>query len=168
MVKKLVAVLLLVILMVFTGCGRKPSKTAQGYWDSAVMLFDGENYQGCIDQYQNLIKFYPEDTLVIRTLFAMAEIYKNNLNDLDNSIAIYKKITDQYSDSEKAPNAMFMIGYIYANDLKDYDKAKESYNKFLTTYPNHMLVPSARWELQNLGRSLDEIPQLQVITKNEK
>ncbi|MCK4689286.1 MAG: tetratricopeptide repeat protein, partial [Candidatus Marinimicrobia bacterium] len=111
---------------------------------------------------------YPEDTLVIRTLFAMAEIYKNNLNDLDNSIAIYKKITDQYSDSEKAPNAMFMIGYIYANDLKDYDKAKESYNKFLTTYPNHMLVPSARWELQNLGRSLDEIPQLQVITKSEK
>lgn len=168
MSKKLVVVLFVVILIIFIGCGNKPSRTAKEYWDSAVTLFDGENYQGCIEQYQNLIKFYPEDTLTIKALFAIAEIYKNNLKDLDNSIATYKKITEKYADSEKAPNAMFMIGYIYANDLKDYDKAKESYNNFLKTYPDHMLVPSAKWELQNLGKSLDEIPQLQVITKSEK
>jgi len=60
-----------------------------------------------------------------------------------------------------------MIGYIYANDLNDYDKAKASYEKFIELYPDHMLVPSAQWEIENLGKSLDEIPQLQSITKGQ-
>ena len=163
--KRLFIAVIITLLVLFIGCTKEPVKTAQGYWDSAREYFNNGDYEKTVREYQKLVKYYPQDTLTVRTLFAVAEIYKNNLKDYDNSIGSYNKIIEQYADHSKAPNAMFMIGYIYANDLNDLDNAKKSYTKFIEAYPDHMLVPSANWEIQNLGKSLDEIPQLQTITK---
>jgi TolA-binding protein len=68
----------------------------------------------------------------------------------------------KYPDSEKTPNAIFMIGYIYANELQDNDKAREAYEYFIENYPDNVLVQSARWEIENLGKSLEEIQQTTV------
>ncbi len=160
---KLVFVLLFSVLLLIIGCTQKQIKTPQGYWDSAVALFDTGNYEGAVEQYLNLAETYPQDSLAIKALFAAAEIKKNNLNEQKNAIKIYQEIIKKYPDSAKTPNAKFMIGYIYANDLEDFDKARQHYQEFIQIYPQHMLVQSAKWEMDHLGKSLDQIPQLEGI-----
>ncbi|HPC36624.1 MAG TPA: tetratricopeptide repeat protein [Candidatus Marinimicrobia bacterium] len=146
----------------------KPDDTALGYWDNAVVLFNQSDYPGCIKQYQKIIKYFPDDSLAVPAMFAMAEVYKNNLNDANEAIKIYKKIMLEYKNSEQVANAHFMIGYVYANEIKDLKQAEKYYKSFLQKYPNHILAPSAEWELQNLGKDLDEIPELQKITQENQ
>ena len=117
----------------------KPDNTAFGYWDNAVALFNQSDYQGCIKQYQRIIKYFPDDSLAVPAMFAMADVYKNNLNDADQAIKIYKEIIRKYGDSERAANAHFMIGYVYANEIRDLKKAEEYYKSFLKKYPTNIL-----------------------------
>jgi len=165
--KKITTAVLVLLMMMFVNCSRDSVKTAEGYWDLGRESFNNKKYEESIAYYQKLVKRFPQDTLAIRALFSVAEIYKNNLKDFPKSIESYNQILEKYSTDPKTPNASFMIGYIYANDLNDYDQAKASYEKFIELYPEHMLVQSAQWEIENLGKSLDEIPQLQTITKGQ-
>jgi TolA-binding protein len=166
MVKRGLGIISVVLIAAFLGCSKEPVKTAQGYWDSARLLFANKKYEETIKEYRQLVNHYPQDTLAIAALFASAEIYKNNLSEFNRSLAVYKKIIKDYTSDSKAPNAMFMIGYVYSNDLDDQDNGRKWYTKFIETYPDHMLVPSAKWEIENLGKSLDEIPNLQSISKD--
>ena len=59
-----------------------------------------------------------------------------------------------------------MVGFIYANTTSDTAQARLEYNQFLQNYPDHELVPSVEWELQYLGKDINNIPELNVI-KNE-
>jgi len=165
--KKLTVVFLVLLMILLAACSRDKVKTASGYWDLGRESFNNRNYKEAIENYRKIVDKFPEDTLAIRALFSVAEIYKNNLKDFPKSIGAYNEIIKDYANDPKTPNASFMIGYIYAKDLNDMEKAKDSYEKFIKTYPDHMLVPSAQWEIENLGKSLDEIPQLQSITKGQ-
>jgi len=167
MKKSLTVTLLILILLILGGCS-KPSRSSQEYWTSAGTLVELGNFEGAIKQYKNIIKYYPEDDLTIKAMFAMAEIYKNNLKETDEAVKLYQSIVKKFPKSEKAPNAMFMIGYIYANDEKNLEKAKTAYNDFIDAYPDHSLVPSAKWEIKNLGKTLEELPELNQITTDEK
>lgn len=160
--------IIMVIAVLFSWCSKEPSKTPQEYWDSAIEKFEDKNFEECIQDYRKIVNYYPEDTLAVDALFAIANVYKNNIGNRDSAIAVYKRIAYDYSDSEKAPNAMFMIGYIYANEMEDYEAARESYQKFIDIYPDHVLATSAKWELDHMGKSLDEIPHLQNVTKGGK
>ena len=165
--KKTIYLLVIVSLLVI-GCSRKASKTAQGYWDSATILASQHNYETALQEYEKIRKYYPEDDLAIRSLFAMADIQKNNLQDNRRAIAIYEKIIDLYPDSERTPNAKFMMGYIYANEVKDLRKARQQYTEFLEMFPEHDLALSAQWELDHLGSELDDIPQLKSLSEEEE
>jgi outer membrane protein assembly factor BamD (BamD/ComL family) len=88
----------------------------------------------------------------------------NDLRDFDTAINEYRKVLSQFSGSGQEAHAQFMIGYIYANILKDSAKAKNEYQTFLTRFPKHDLSPSVRFELDFLGKDINEIPALKHIT----
>ncbi|MCK9482852.1 MAG: tetratricopeptide repeat protein [Candidatus Marinimicrobia bacterium] len=163
----LLSLLVTGIAVLLITCG-KPNDTALGYWDNAVTLFSQSDYQGAIRQYEKINKHFPADSLAVPAMFAIADIYKNNLGDTKKAINIYKTIMRDYKDSDRAANAHFMIGYVYANDVKDLKKAEEYYKSFIKKFPTNILAPSAEWELQNLGKTLDEIPELQIITQENQ
>ncbi|GAB4341020.1 MAG: hypothetical protein Kow0037_27300 [Calditrichia bacterium] len=75
--------------------------------------------------------------------------------------ANFQKILDEYPEGPFASKAMFMIGFINANYLKNFDKAKQYYGDFLKKYPKHELADDAQYEIQNLGKSVDELPFMQ-------
>ena len=163
--KKLLTIQLVTLMVILAGCSRDRFKTAAEYWDSARESFNNRKYTESIETYQKLVNRFPDDTLAVKALFAVAEIYKNNLQEYKSAIDAYHQIIDKYPDNPKTPNASFMIGYIYANDINDLENAKVSYEKFIEDYPDHMLVQSAEWEIVNLGKTLEEIPQLHSIMK---
>ncbi len=88
----------------------------------------------------------------------------NDLRDFNNAISAYSSVIDKFSGSEQEAQAQFMIGYIYANILGDKLKAEENYKNFLTKYPNHELAPSVKFELDYLGKDINEIDVLKHIT----
>ena len=65
---------------------------------------------------------------------------------------------------------MFVIGFIYNNNLQMLDSARAAYLAFLQRFPNHDLSASAKFELENLGRTPDAIigPQKEVAVKPRK
>ena len=95
--------------------------------------------------------------------YEFAEVFHKNVLDLKKAILIYDEIVNEYPESEQAPKALFSIGYIYANELGENDAATKYYSKFIEAYPNHEMAPSVEFELKYLGKSLEEIPELQHL-----
>ncbi len=116
--------------------------------------------------YADWIERFKDDPQVAHRYYEMAEVYHKNIRDLRTAVKLYEEITHRYPQSEEAPKALFSIGYIYANELMENDKAQEYYSRFLETYPDHEMVPSVEFELKYLGKSLEEIPELQKLLSN--
>jgi outer membrane protein assembly factor BamD (BamD/ComL family) len=76
------------------------------------------------------------------------------------SINAYQKLISVYPESKFAPQSQFMVGFIYANEFKDLDKAKAAYEKFLEKYPDHEMAKDAKWELDHLGKDINDIEDL--------
>lgn len=72
----------------------------------------------------------------------------------------FQKILDEYPEGTYTSKALFMVGFVNANYLKNYDKAKEYYTKFLEKYPDHDLADDAEYEIENLGKDINELPFL--------
>ena len=88
----------------------------------------------------------------------------NNLKDADKSIDAYRRLIANYPESIHIAKAYFMIAYNYANEIGDLEKAREAYNIFLEKYPDHDLATSVTWELENLGKDMNEIEFLDSNT----
>ena len=75
----------------------------------------------------------------------------------EKAVEHYETLLTLYPDSEQAPLALFMIGFTYANEIGNKDKARIAYNEFLAKYPNSVLKSSVEFELENMGKSAEEI-----------
>ena len=60
------------------------------------------------------------------------------------------------------PAALFLIGFVYNNHLHNLDSARIAYEQFLTQYPSHEMASSAKFELDNLGKSPEELFRTQL------
>ncbi len=83
-----------------------------------------------------------------------------------NAVDTWKKVMDQYPKSGYAKNALFEAAYSYENILKNPEEARKMYEMFLKKYPNDNLAPSAKFSLDNLGKSADEL--LNIIQEKNK
>lgn len=72
----------------------------------------------------------------------------------------FARITNDFPNGVYAAKSLFMVGYINANHLKDLDRAKEFYNSFISKFPDHDLADDAKYELENLGKPVEELPFL--------
>ena len=86
------------------------------------------------------------------------------------AVAKYEQLVQMHARSKYAPQSQFMIGFIYANELGELDKAKVAYETFLERYAETSdsgMVASAHWELENLGKDIDEIEDLSLTPHPE-
>jgi hypothetical protein len=78
-------------------------------------------------------------------------------------------VVKEYPESKYGPQAQFMIGFVYANNQVDTSKAREAYNLFLEKYGDHELAASVKWELENLGKDINDILKIEETgTKKKK
>jgi len=75
----------------------------------------------------------------------------------EKAVSYYEEIVRIHPDSELCSTALFMIGYVNANELKDYEKANKVYSEFLEKYPENELVSSVNFELENMGKSPEQL-----------
>lgn len=79
------------------------------------------------------------------------------------AIRAYQEIVKRFPKSAQAPQCQFMVGYLYANHLKNMEQARAAYQTFIRSYPEHELVKDAQWELDNLGKDVNQIEELNKI-----
>ena len=82
------------------------------------------------------------------------------IRDPEKAIELFDWLTTQYPQHPRGITALFLKGFVIDNDLKDYTRAGEVYNEFLTRYPTHEFAESAKFMLQNLGKSDEELIQM--------
>ena len=91
-----------------------------------------------------------------------------NAEKYEEAIENFVSLIENYPKGANTPNTIFMIGFIYANHLKDFENAKKYYNLFLEKYPEHELVSSAKYELETLGKDINDLDIFKNIEEEEK
>ncbi len=76
----------------------------------------------------------------------------------------FQKILDNYPEGTYASKALFMIAFVNANYLKNYERAEKYYTEFLNKYPDNELSDDAKYELEHLGKDINDLPFLKGET----
>jgi TolA-binding protein len=164
---------LLFTIILLSSCN---SKSDKNLFNDAQKLVEHEKYSEAINKYEQIVKEFPKSTNAPESLFEMAKIYQgqvikniNSKESLQKAVAMYKKIFAEYPDSRRAESSIFMAAFILANELQDINAAKSAYNLYIQKYPNGELVKDAKIELQNLGKSPEEVlrDKIKPKSKNE-
>jgi TolA-binding protein len=146
------------VLVLFLAAGCDSDKKLM---DKATKLEQQEKFAEAVKGFEKLAARFPESPLAVDALKHLASIYADGLQDFPKAIGAYERMITasvHSPDSAKtAAQAQFMIGYVYNNSLKDTAKAREAYQVFLDKYPGHELTESVKWELQYLGKDINEI-----------
>ena len=151
----------LLLLLLFMACGVK--QTAEELWSSSKRELQVRQYHRAIKVLETLVDAYPEHPLAPKAQFQIGDIYMNNTNDLRSSIAAFQETTTRYPETDEGLKALFMIGFVNANHIGNYDAAREAYKDFLNRYPNHELIPSVQFEMENLGKPVEDIDALKSV-----
>lgn len=77
-----------------------------------------------------------EESELAEAQFRLAELYYLEFNRIDEALPEYKKVVDDYPDSEYGPKAAFAVAWILDHVKKDYGEAREAYLNVVTRYPN--------------------------------
>lgn len=128
---------LLFLSLILIACSDSTNlKPEQEYLDVAKQKLDAKDYQGAINEYEELIKNYPKSQNAITAYNQIAGIYFENLKNYQESINTYKRLAEAFPDSKEAKQSLFMVAFIYDETLKDKTNAIASYKAFLEKYPN--------------------------------
>jgi|SaaInl8_120m_RNA_FD_contig_121_140727_length_2717_multi_5_in_0_out_0_2 tetratricopeptide (TPR) repeat protein len=149
------------LLLVGMNCG-KPL-TAEALFTQAETKRNVSNNSGAIEDLSKLLELYPDHDLASKTQYFIGDIYMNNIKDFEAAITAYKKVVESYSGSGLEANAQFMVGFIYANYIQNLDSAKKEYDQFLNQFPDHDLYDDVQFELQYLGKDINQIDALKNI-----
>lgn len=98
----------------------------------------------------------PEDPRSPKYIFDAAEIAKL-LKTYDKALDLYDWLVNQYPNYSKTPSALFIKAFTLENELGRIEEAKTAYELFLEKYPDDNFADDARFSLENLGKSPEEV-----------
>ncbi len=151
-------VILLTLLVFAAGsCDRRSA--SQMYTDAETQI-SKDKFEDAAKTFQKLEKKYPDNELAAKSAYRLAELYMNNIQDLSKAIQVYRHVADVYPQSAYGPKSRFMAGFLLANNTSRFDEAKTEYKRFLADYADNELASAVKFELDNLGKDIDDIPQL--------
>lgn len=71
---------------------------------------------------------------------------------------LFARVADRYPAHELAERCRFLQGFTLAEEVGDIEAAKAAYARFLVEFPDSDLAESARYEINNLGKPLPQLP----------
>lgn len=153
--------IVIVILFGFVSCSRK---TDSDYWYEGLQMMKENKNKEAIGVFDKLVEEYPQSKFSSKALFESAKLYQTkNVKDisteesLKKAVEYYRKIIQDFPKEKETPSSLFQVGFIEANFLNDYQGATRDYNLFIQRYPDHQLAISAKQELENMGKTPEEI-----------
>jgi outer membrane protein assembly factor BamD (BamD/ComL family) len=159
--------ILLAALLVFAaGCSKQKESDLMS---QAMKLAQGKKYDEAMKLYQQVADEYPDSRSAPMALYAKALIQLNDLKAPEEAIKTFTIVVEKYANSEFAHKSLFMTGFVEANTLRRLAKAKEHYKAYLTKYRDSSMAETARFELDHLGMSPEEVlKDVQDTTRSSK
>lgn len=166
---KTLACSVLASALVFAGCS-KP--TAEEYFAKAQHTYAQVQrqvdtlknpqlipglFKPVLESYETVIREYPASQVAETSMFLVATIQNNDLHQPQLAVEAYRRYTEHFPEGKQAPLSLFMTAYLYNNELHQLDSAGVAYRRFLEKYPNSEMAASAKFELETLGKSPDEL-----------
>lgn len=128
-----------------------------------MQLFDDStgvaNYEAATE-FINLSERYaallPEEKEAPNWLFQAGEL-AGSLHQYDKTLALYKKVNEEFPAYEKSSQVLFMRAFTLDSELKRFEEAKILYEEFIKKYPKDDFADDAQFLLDNLGKSEEEL-----------
>jgi peptidyl-prolyl cis-trans isomerase C len=92
------------------------------------------------------IRSFVSQRRTARELFNAAQLAGPAASRID----AYRKLIQEYPDSDVSPQAQFMIGFIQSEELKNYEGADAAFRELLAKYPKSELASSAQWMIEHM------------------
>jgi hypothetical protein len=110
-----------------------------------------------------LIRFYSKfyrlsekDSLAVDMLFKAGEV-SMGIGQGPMAVKYFRTITEDHANFYKAPEALFLTGFCEENLNKDTAQARWFYQKFVSDFQNHKLAEDAKFSIQNMGKSDEDL-----------
>ena len=142
--------------LIFHGCDI--SSSPEKLFTKANVERSQSNFKKAAKILRNLVNSDADEEILVKSNLLLAEIFYHDLKDFNQAIQEYDNFCKAFPNHKNAASSLFMQGFIYHNSLSDLQMAEKLYLKFLDEYPDHELALSVRWELDNLGKNIDEMP----------
>ncbi len=134
------------------------AKLEKELYSGSSDAFNNARAQNLIAMYLDYAEKFPGDTNSPNYMFKAALVYMNlNPPQPRKAIEIYDKIILKYAGYKRVPQCVFLKAGAYENQLKDTAKAREVYEEFIKKYPKNEMADDARFAIQNMGKSTDQI-----------
>ena len=133
------------------------------YYRIAEVYIQQKEYINALESLQRLIKSSPDKLAVSLTHLNLAELYRKELNNKENAIAEYKKVTGEYAiEAQRRLATLF-------EELNQIDEAVAAFEAIVKTAPDKMHKVLALRELAELlfrnDRADEAVATLQQLTK---
>jgi len=144
---------LLLALIFFSACS---NDGGMALMDKANKAVKDKKTNEAIQLYQQIITEYPNGKFAPEAQYRMATLYLME-KKLEKAVQLLEDVDAKYPKSEYGHKSLFVAGFTYSNDLGNIEKARSTYQSYLQKYPDSNMAETARFELQNLGKTTDEI-----------
>jgi TolA-binding protein len=159
-----IASVLLLVASCSTDTGKYDPKVQMAHIDSLEnILFNGDGSLVDREAATHVIKVYAQyyqrhqpDPIAIDMLFKAGEV-SMGIGDGRLAVKYFGTLSEKHPDFEKAPEAMFLMGFCEETLNGDLEQAKAFYENFIATHPKHVLAGDAKFSIENLGKSDDEL-----------
>ena len=96
------------------------------------------------------------NALKLKAKFMRSQLFYD-LSLYAESVDYFKLLLSEDKSNELRKKSLFMIAYIYNNNLDMYTDALNYYNQFLLEYKNDELIPSVKFEVDQINDILERI-----------
>ena len=116
-----------------------------------------------VKQYADFAFSFPNDPKTPEYFFQAGHISKA-IQKPNKAIDYFQNVYDNYPEHERAAISIFLIAFSYETMLNQDDEALKYYQKFLDEFPDHELAKDARFSIEHIGISEEEL--IRMFEKN--
>jgi tetratricopeptide (TPR) repeat protein len=119
----------------------------------AELLTEQRKYTEASEQYRNIA--LDPNAFILHHISKIREAeVELAMNNLDNSIELLRKITEEAEKNIYADKALYLLGKIYQYGKLNYPKAIEVYESLLANFPNSLYQYDSRNAILELRNKL--------------
>ncbi|MCF8257545.1 MAG: tetratricopeptide repeat protein [Flavobacteriales bacterium] len=120
-----------------------------------------------VRSYATYYQHHKSDSTAIDMLFKAGEV-SMGLGDGRLAVKYFGTVAEEHPEFRKAPEALFLQGFCEENLNGDMEQAKFFYSDFIAKHPGHVLVEDARFSIENLGKTDEELIKMFEQLKKEE
>lgn len=155
-------IFLLALPLLIIGCA---GEDATDLLAQAKKLRESGKENEALALYEQITREYADAPQTPEAMYQCAVLYFTVQKDPVKAATTYELVAETFPQSEWGHRGLFAAGFTYANEIGNLERGRLAYEKYLAQYADSSMAATARFELENLGKSAEEL--LESIQQSE-